>query len=261
MIAYDEIKRIRNILNVLTVSNCVHISKNDFDMYNDEYLEFIVKSVINIFEMNFDIMINSDVIIVNRRGVDSSPESLREQGIINLYIDGNHPCQFIYQLAHEMCHYYYFYIFNIPKKYKWFEETICELVSELTLNILSKSWSGPKLFAYVSNAQASKNYLQNIIRTNEIRIKRQHMDYFAIEDYLENNCYDRDINAFFALKVFNMIKGTSLKSFFNELRLFIHNLIHDTDSGFAGHIQTSTNRLKKVFENVFIQNSFLYRTG
>lgn len=217
MITKDEIKQIKSIFSFVTLSNCVHVSINDFDMYSYAGLEFIVESLINVFEINFGIKINSDVIIVNRRGVDALPESLREQGIINLYIDGNYPCQFIYQLAHEMCHYFYFYVFNIPQKYRWFEETICELVSELTLNILSKSWSGPKLFVHVSNAQASKNYLQDIIRTNEMKIKRQRIDYLAIEDYLENNCYNRDVNEFFALQIFTLIKDTSLKSFFNEL--------------------------------------------
>lgn len=261
MITYKELSKIEQIENLLTISKCIHIAKEDFYMFSEEHLKFIVQSIANVFEVNFGIRVNFEVRIVNQRSIEDLPETLRNQGVINLAINEYDPCRFVYQLAHEMCHYYYFYVFDIPQKFRWFEETICELVSELTLNILSKSWTGIKLFGMVSNNEVLKNYLQKITITNAKNLNGEQLKYNTLENHLERECYDRAVNTFFALKIFNSVKDTSLKSFFNDLRVFMHQFIINIDKGFIDNISVSSNRIKRVFGKIFIQDSYLYKVG
>jgi len=256
MFTYEELKKIDTISNWLTISEFVLLAKEDFNMFSEQTLDFLVKSLISIFENKFGIRIDSKLKIVNRRTIEDSPETLRNEEVISLWIDGNFPFQFIYQLSHEMCHYYFFNAFSFMPRYKWFEETICELVSELSFNILSKSWTGVNLFAYVKNTEGAKNYLNNLIQANKTKVAGEIINYPALENHLEQDCYDRKVNTYFALQIFNFVKNTSMKSFFNDLRMFISILCKDTKKGFIENINISSDRIKKIFRSVFAQDIY-----
>ncbi|WP_397451057.1 hypothetical protein [Pseudomonas sp. NA-150] len=72
-------------------------------------------------------------------------------------------CQIVYQLAHELCHLNSNYSDSIGHKYKWLEESLCEMCSIAVLIALSKRWNKTAMYRYDRGYSASvKKYIESL---------------------------------------------------------------------------------------------------
>ena len=72
-------------------------------------------------------------------------------------------CQIVYQLAHELCHLNSNYAESIGHRYKWFEESLCEVCSVAVLDVLSKRWNKTDMYKYDRKYAASvKKYFESL---------------------------------------------------------------------------------------------------
>ncbi|MEE4180200.1 hypothetical protein [Pseudomonas viridiflava] len=83
---------------------------------------------------------------------------------VNLSVKfGTSWCQIAYQLAHELCHLNSNYAASIGHKYKWFEESLCEMCSVAVLTALSKQWNKVAVYKYNKNYAAEiKKYVDSL---------------------------------------------------------------------------------------------------
>ncbi|MDH5115446.1 hypothetical protein OQI88_13410, partial [Lactococcus lactis] len=118
-----ELKEFTNI------PNCYH----SFNVVNDSQFESTCENLIK--EMSFFFKQSSfeELKILNPNPSGNFPQCLSSDNIIYLTVrDGIRESQIIYQLAHELCHYF------IKKgikndELKYFEETLCDLSSHFFL--------------------------------------------------------------------------------------------------------------------------------
>ena len=106
----------------------------------------VLDSVKSLFSNYFNLVDALPLSVKNNVPHRNAPETLRAQHIIYLVVDavdengepGCYWCQFIFQFAHEFCHY------MIPKDIipimRWFEEVICELASHFFLLKSAEHW-------------------------------------------------------------------------------------------------------------------------
>lgn len=99
----------------------------------------IFDSLANVCESIFPNLISENLIIVFAPFIDS-PLCFPEDNLIFLHIkDPTKYSQFVYQLGHELLHFYYKSPSNTPMF--WLEEVLCEVSSHLFLQTFSKNWS------------------------------------------------------------------------------------------------------------------------
>lgn len=68
---------------------------------------------------------------------------------VNLSVDsGLNWCQIVYQLAHELCHLNSNYAESVGHRYKWLEESLCEMCSVAVLVVLGKRWHKTDMYKY-----------------------------------------------------------------------------------------------------------------
>lgn len=187
----------------------------------------VTEVVAQVFENNFGIDVKDDnLTIVNDIKADS-PYTDRLVDKIYLSVTDNYPMKVIYQLAHEMLHYFLFdKTIEVPAKIRWIEETFCELSSILVIYILIKSSFGEEhFFANVTNNQAAQDYLDDILNKNKRFIGKIQLSpsviYKRKKETLENNPYRRTLNCVFAVEIFDFIKNRSIKSFWQKARYFV----------------------------------------
>lgn len=106
--------------------------------HDDSYFENVVAvldSVKFLFSIYFYSVDNFSLSVINNHPDKDSPEIIKETHTIYLTVDSidenGKPCcywsQFIFQFAHEFCHYMTFG--HVTQTMRWFEEAICELAS------------------------------------------------------------------------------------------------------------------------------------
>ena len=136
----------------------------------------------------------------------SGPQTERPNSII--FISGKAPMyvQYIYQFAHELCH------FMVPgevcKSYRWFEETLCQMMSLYTLKFLYCSRSErtalyPGLYAaipgYIKMIQSDRTPIKDMSLSEFIRFNLLH---------LQAECYDRPMNRAIACELYPLFLKT-----------------------------------------------------
>lgn len=118
-----ELKEFTNI------PNCYH----SFNVVNDSQFESTCENLIK--EMSFFFKQDSfeGLKILNPNPIEKIPQYFSSNNLIYLNVrDGIRESQIIYQLAHEMCH--YFMSTGIKNdELKYFEETLCDLSSHFFL--------------------------------------------------------------------------------------------------------------------------------
>lgn len=115
--------------------------------------------------------------------------------------------QYIYQFSHELCH------FMVPdevcKSYRWFEETLCQMMSWYTLKALYCSRSKrktllyPGLYAdipgYIKRNQSDRTPVEDMSLSDFIRSNLLH---------LQAECYDRPMNRAIACELYPLFLKT-----------------------------------------------------
>ncbi len=100
---------------------------------------------------------------------DSGPISLFRRGpggeyIIRLDVEGRHWAQFAYQFAHEFCHVLCNYSAKAPRKYKWFEESLCEMASAFAMRRMAVTWkTSPPYPNWKGFSAALQNYVDDLL--------------------------------------------------------------------------------------------------
>ena len=118
-----ELKEFTNI------PNCYH----SFNVVNDSQFESTCENLIKEMSFFFKQASFEELKILNPNPSGNFPQYLSSDNIIYLTVkDGIRESQIIYQLAHELCHYF------IKKgikndELKYFEESLCELSSHFFL--------------------------------------------------------------------------------------------------------------------------------
>lgn len=159
-------------------------------IYNYYFNNFDVSNL----TVSFDTTVNSD-----------APICFKISSRIVLNADICYWSQIAYQYCHELCH--YCISDGIPQKFKWFEESICELSSIYFMNILAEVW-GENNF-YPNYANHFKEYANNVLADNnceEFYISDLSHD-SAILQLMSNNQYLRKYNRTIAKRLLNYFQN------------------------------------------------------
>lgn len=179
-----------------------------YDTYHTDVV-MVLDSVKSLFSKYFDSVDARPLSIINNAPNRNSPEALREQHIIFLAVDatdengepGCYWCQFIYQFAHEFCH--YIIPQNVAQTMRWFEESLCELSSQFFLLKSAEQWCikppypDPK---WRKNALSILDYEINILNANSTFPMPDLFNPFSgLLKSLEKDEYQRELNRNFAI--------------------------------------------------------------
>lgn len=139
------------------------------------------------------------------------PEIVVKDYIDKIYLDleDNLWCQYIYQFSHELCHHVIGSDAKLVFKFKWFEETLCELASLYCLEKLSISWKTDAPYPNWSNyASVIKSYKMQHVSKPENIIEIPFENWFAqnIDEFYSNR-YRRTENRIVALQLFDLFNN------------------------------------------------------
>ena len=119
---------------------------------------------------------------------------------IHLVSSGKSYSQYVYQFAHEYCHYQL--PFSPVQELRWLEESICELASLYTLRQVDEQWEAEPPYPHWQNYHSNfTKYAEDTEKNCEII----NLD-FSVEpnenlSYLRREEYDRPKNRYIALKL------------------------------------------------------------
>lgn len=169
----------------------------------------VLDSVKFLFSKYFDSVEALPLSVFNNVPGRNTPETLREWHVIFLIIDatdengkpGCYWCQFIFQFAHEFCH--YMIPGDVAPAMRWFEETICELASHFFLLKSAEQWRvAPPYSHWKDYSDSIANY--------ELDRKKQVVP-FCIRDLwnpksdilssLQVDCEQRSVNNYLAVRL------------------------------------------------------------
>ena len=136
------------------------------------------------------------------------PSTFSKRGIIFLSARGRYWAKYMYQFAHELCH---FIIYDgVATEMRWFEETICELASLYFLDRLSEKWTtAPPYPSWRDYSSSIKSYSESEMATAEkIPNGMTFSDFIASSlPALEIDCYQRAINTLCANHLLPIFKA------------------------------------------------------
>jgi hypothetical protein len=125
--------------------------------------------------------------------------------------------QFAYQFSHELCHIFTNFEHRgidagaISRDHQWFDESICEAVSILTLNRLTAAWErSPPHPGWNAYAPAFAAYAQRLLDEPHRRLSNQSPRewYGANRVDLDMNPYLRQKNELLAARLLTLIEHT-----------------------------------------------------
>lgn len=135
------------------------------------------------------------------------PQAERSNSIIFISRKAPMFVQYIYQFAHELCH------FMIPgdvcKSYRWFEETLCQMMSWYALKSLYCSRSERTTLLYPGLYAAIPDYVKSV-QADRVPIKgRSLSDFIRLNlPHLQAECYDRSMNRAVAYEIYPLFLNT-----------------------------------------------------
>jgi len=173
---------------------------------------YIVPEMQKCFNVDRSLLEECEVIICQGIGspifcsTTRNPQQTKHQIVLDL-VNGSFWCQLIYQLAHELSH-YFLYLRKSDKKCSlpWIEETVCEAMALYILYFSGKHWGncslGKKNFKYFMSIN---KYLAKILSKNgtgELSTCQTIAQLNAINDSAETN---RDMRHTEVLKLYRVI--------------------------------------------------------
>ena len=124
-----------------------------------------------------------------------------DEYIIWLNVQGRDWAKYSYQFAHEMCHIVTNYR-NKKHKFKWFEETICELASLFTLRRMAETWSSNAPYPnWVGYSSSLWDYVEKTMNrsTRKLPNNTEFKRWFSSKlSFLENKSDSREDNGIIA---------------------------------------------------------------
>lgn len=179
-------------------------------------LQKVLESVVNVMDSYFGSKIDSDITV--KYDQINGPMVLYvrgENGEYQVLLSSKDTfwAQHSYQFSHEYCHIRTNYISDNTKT-KWFEETICELASLVTLRKMSEVWKvSPPYKNWHDYSPALHNYAEDMIASEKRRLPEdvEFSDWFKENlGGLEGDQYMRDANAIIAIKLLPIFEDNTL---------------------------------------------------
>ena len=123
--------------------------------------------------------------------------------------------QFAYQFAHELCHIFSNYderpLDPASREHQWFEETLCEAVSIVTLDRLTSRWNdSPPRAGWTAYAPAFREYAGRLLAASHRETKAGETVtglYLQHAAVLERNPYLREKNELLATPIAKLLQG------------------------------------------------------
>jgi hypothetical protein len=133
---------------------------------------------------------------------------------VNLNVQDRRWDQLAYQFSHELCHIFSNYdqrpIDPASRDHQWFEETVCETVSLVTLNRLALTWrNSPPHAGWEEYAPAFREYAQRLLSREHRRMPAQDSlaeSYLRHKADLESNPYLRQRNEQLAASLLDLFE-------------------------------------------------------
>lgn len=190
-------------------------SKLPYTSYEKDVVS-VLESVKLLFSKYFDNVDANALAVINVYPSDDYPMVVYERNIIYLSVpavneSGDPNCdwaRFIYQFSHEFCHYMSFG--HVPKRMRWFEESICEMASHFFLIESEKSWrSSPPYPNWSSYASSIAEYESKTCNGQQV-INLSDLSNFRspLLESLQNNEYQRQINRYIALQMLPIFQNS-----------------------------------------------------
>ena len=129
-----------------------------------------------------------------------SPMCSRDTDTIYLTATDRYWSQYAYQFAHEYCHYCIYR--PITQRFRWFEESLCEMSSYFVLNELSRRWAqSPPYYNWKDYAPNLSQYMLDDMKKAECINPESAEFHDSTLAYLEKHEYDRTKNANIAVRM------------------------------------------------------------
>lgn len=122
----------------------------------------------------------------------SNPEISAGKNLIQLVAPMNCPLAIIFEFAHELCH--VMADAGAPESYKWFEETLCQLMSFHALRRFRDHLAEGKLPQFSPLINNIEPYIQKMFKCKDMGGKSFPVFFHENLPHLMKERYDRDMN-------------------------------------------------------------------
>ena len=164
----------------------------------------VLESVDHVFRPCFGPSMNTKNLLIVHS--DDHPVTYSDHNVILLSAKDRYWCNYAYQFAHEYCH---FQIGGrVPQQLRWFEESLCELASYFFLPRIGDLWkTNPPYPNWKDYAEQFKTYtIQDQQKATPFGLDFSDNPNTLV--YLIQNEYDRQKNAYVALKLMPVFEAT-----------------------------------------------------
>ena len=158
-------------------------------------------SIVTLYKKYFNPIDTSLLLAINNAPCQDEPLKVYGQNIIFLMASKSCWAQYIYQFAHEFCH--YIIAKKVVKPMRWFEETICEVASQFFLTKSAEKWKKQPPYSdseWRRYASSIQDYVDNILNTAIpfpiLDLSNPSSDLLKS---LEKDEYQRELNCAFAV--------------------------------------------------------------
>lgn len=159
----------------------------------------VLCSVVKCFRIMFGKYFNEQLVRIIHLD-DANPRCDREGKHIFLTSSDKYYSKYVYQFAHEYCHYQL--PFSPVQELRWLEESICELASLYTLRQVDKQWEVVPPYPNWRNFHSNfTKYAENAEKSYESINLDFSVEPNEILSYLRREEYDRAKNMYIALKL------------------------------------------------------------
>ena len=173
----------------------------------------VLNSVIMLYREYFPFIDTSSLFVINNHPEHKEPMKVYDKNIIFLTASTSCWAQFIYQFAHEFCH--YVIAKRVDKRMRWFEEALCELSSQFFLTKSAEKWKEQPPYSdseWRRYASSIQDYVDSILNTAiSFPILDLSNPSSDILKSLEKDEYQRELNCAFAVHLLpHFIESPSL---------------------------------------------------
>jgi hypothetical protein len=202
----------------IIIKDNIILAKNGWgEALPENLLEVLLSSTILFKKTVAPEQLNPKAIVVQNSSFNKSPLNhpityiSKDVNYILISPKDNRWAQYAYQFAHEYCHHLIEWNFIKEKdKFGWFEESICELASILSLKNMSKVWQiNPPYPNWKSYSVSLNEYADNVLNNNPYKIETTLSDWITENTpKLEKDRYLRKMNNFIASSICDIFEKT-----------------------------------------------------
>jgi hypothetical protein len=198
----------------------IHVQPGDWGDASVRDIQAVLSSVAEVLAPNFPRHASARVVVAYSK---AGPRVLARKSsdgahVVLLNAQDRRWDQFAYQFSHELCHIFSNYDQRpigddpVSRGHQWFEETLCEAVSVVTLKRLAAAWkSSPPYAGWQDYASAFREYAARLLSGGHRRMPAQESLgtwYLRHQVALEGNPYLRDKNEQLATSLIDLFEST-----------------------------------------------------